>query len=108
MLKRICLIITLAGIFTLLILLNFSAPIVVDNSSSLSSLEDNTKVQTTGKVISERTLYEQTKLIKLENNIEIICNSCPNYLNQTINVIGITETYENRTQVKALKITKEK
>jgi len=108
MLKKVTLTITLLGIFTLLILLNFSAPIVVDNSSSLSSLEDNTKVQIQGKVISERTLYERTKLIKLDNNIEIICNSCPDYLNQTIEVVGITETYENRTQVKALKITKEK
>jgi hypothetical protein len=106
MLKRICLIITLAGIFTLLILLNFSAPIIVDNYPNLEKLTDNTKVQIHGKVISERILYETTKLIKLNNSMEIICNSCPNYLNQTINVIGTTETYGNKTQVNALKIKK--
>jgi hypothetical protein len=106
MLKKITLIITILGIFTLLILLNFSKPAIIDNYSSLKKLTDNTKIQTTGKVVSERILYESTKLIKLNNSIEIICNSCPNYLNQTINVIGTTETYGNKTQVNALKIKK--
>jgi hypothetical protein len=103
--KILALSLALLGIFVLIILLNFSSPIIVGNPSELSKLEDNTKVQTQGRVISERTLYEQTKLLKLDNNIEILCQACPPYINRTLKAIGTVETYINRTQVNALKIT---
>lgn len=107
--KKLSFAIALLGIFMLLILLNILSPVAVNNSSDLSKLIENTKVQATGKIISERTLYANTKLINLDNNIEIICIGCQNYLNQTIKVVGITdkyEKYENKTQIKALKIEK--
>lgn len=102
--KILAFIITLAGIFTLLILLNLSHPIVINSPKGLSGLEQNTKVQTTGRVISERTLYENTKLLKLDNNVEVLCQACPAYINRTLNVLGTSETYINRTQIAALKI----
>ena len=102
--KILALSISLLGILILIIMLNLSNPIIVDNSSQLKDLQDYTKIQTQGKVISERTLYENTKLLILDNNIEIICNSCPSYINRTLHIIGTTETYINRTQVQALKI----
>ena len=101
--KIVALAITLIGILILLILLNLSSPLLSDNSSIQNQI-DNTKVQIQGKVIQERILYEQTKLIKLDNNIEVLCTSCPNYLNKNITVIGITEKYQNKTQIKVLKV----
>jgi len=103
--KRLAFAITIIGIFVLIILLNLSSPTVINNYSELSKLTDNTKVQTTGRVVSERILYEDTKLLKLDNNIEILCQACPLYINRTLEVIGTIETYINRTQINALKIT---
>ena len=104
--KTLSLSITLIGIFVLALLLNLHSPIIVDNSLSLSKLEVNSKVQTTGRVISERRLYENTNLIILNSNIEIICDSCPIYQNKTLSVIGIIEKYQNKTQIQALKIVR--
>ena len=106
--RKIAFMIAIAGIFVLLCLLNFSSPIVVNDSSDLSKLTDNTKVSTAGKVISERILYENTKLLKLDNSIELVCNSCPSYANKTIQVIGTAEKYLNKTQVQVLRIISSK
>ena len=103
--KIISLAITLLGILFLLIILNFSSPKIIDSSLSLQNLPENTKIQTQGKLISERTLNENTNLMKLDNDIEIICINCPKYLNQTIKLTGIIEKYQNRTQIKLLRIT---
>lgn len=102
--RRLSFIVTLTGIFILLILINFSSPKTITGPQQLEKLTDYTKVQTSGRVISERILYDETKLIKIDNNIEIICNSCPVYLNKSISVIGTSEKYENKTQIVALKI----
>ena len=102
--RRLAFAITILGIFVLIILLNLSSPIVINNYSELSKLTDYTKVQTQGRVISERILYADTKLLKLDNNLEILCQACPSYINRTLQVIGTSETYINRTQINALKI----
>jgi len=103
--RRLAFAVAIIGIFMLLILLNLSSPKVINNYSELSKLTDNTKVQTQGRVISERILYENTRLLKLDNNIEILCQACPSYINRTLEVIGTSEVYINRTQVNALRIT---
>ena len=104
--KRLSFGVMLIGLFLLLFLLTFSSPIIINNPSELSKLTENTKVQTTGKVISERVLYEQTKILKLDNNLEIICNACPSYINRTLNILGTSGIYINRTQITALRIIK--
>ena len=103
--RKIAFMLTIIGIFVLLMLLNFSAPVIVDNYSSISKLEDNTKVQAQGRVISERTLYGETKLLKLDNGIEITCKSCLSYINRTLEVMGTIERYQNKTQILALSIS---
>lgn len=102
--KILALSLTLLGTFILIIMLNLSHPLIVNNSSELSKLTDNTKVQTTGRVISENALYKQTKLLKLDTGIEILCQACPNYQNKTIQVLGTTENYQNKTQINTLRI----
>jgi hypothetical protein len=106
--RKIAFIIAISGIFFLFLILAFSKPLAVYNSSDLSKLTDNTKVSTTGKVISERILYGTTKLLKLDNNIELVCSSCPSYANKTIQVIGTAEKYLNKTQVQVLRIISKK
>jgi hypothetical protein len=102
--RRLAFAITILGIFVLIVLLNLSSPKIINNYSSLSKLTDYTKVQTTGRVVSERILYGDTKLLKLDNNIEVLCQACLSYVNRTLYVIGTSESYINRTQINALKI----
>ena len=103
--RKIAFMLTIIGIFFLLMFLNFQTPIVVNGYSSLSKLEDNAKVQTHGIVLYERTLYGETKLLKLDNGIEITCKSCLSYINRTLEVIGTIERYQNKTQILALSIS---
>jgi len=103
MLKRLSLITALLGIFILLILLNFSPAIQVNSPSELEKLTENTKVWTSGRVISEKT-YENTKILKLDNQIILYCSSCPSYINRTFKVVGIKESYNNRTEIRVLEL----
>lgn len=102
--RKIAFMIAIAGIFILLYLLLFSSPIAINKPADLSKLTDNTQVSATGRVVSERILYGTTKLLKLDSNIELVCTSCPSYLNKTIQILGATEKYLNKTQVIALRI----
>ena len=70
----------------------------------LSKLEENSKVQTQGKVIAERVLYEDTKLLKLNNSLEILCQACPSYINRTLDILGTKESYKNQSQIRALRL----
>ena len=106
MIKKIALISALLGIFALFMLLNLSTPAKISSPKEMSALVDNSLVSTTGKVVSERILYKRTKLIVLDNKIELICSSCPSYANKTIQATGTTEKYENKTQISVLRITK--
>lgn len=108
LLRKLSLITTILGILALFLILNLSSPIEVNSPEQLSKLTPNQKVTTTGEVISERVLYAQTKLIKLNNSIELVCDSCPACKNKTIQAIGTAEQYENKTQISVSKIKIEK
>lgn len=101
--RKTSLVIALIGIFILLIMLNFSHPIQVNSQKDLSSLIENSKVQTKGKVIGEKQIGNE-KILNLDNHLEIICRTCPSYLGQIIYIEGIIEKYQNKTQIQALKI----
>ncbi|MEM4259190.1 MAG: hypothetical protein QXS38_00285 [Candidatus Pacearchaeota archaeon] len=104
--KRLSFVITILGIFILLVLLNFQSPKIINRYEELSNLPDNTKVQTSGMVLSEKK-YASTKIIILNNSLEINCKSCPSYpsyINRTITVTGIVKKYQNRPQIQALRL----
>ena len=62
--RRWAFIVAILGMFVLALMLNRS-PISVENYSDLEVLEVNTRVSVSGKVVSERVLYEGKKLIEL-------------------------------------------
>ncbi len=101
--KKLSLALSLICIFALLITLNLQSPVQVNNNTDLSALADNTKVQTSGKAISEK-IYSDLKILTLDTGLQITCTDCPSYYNKTITAIGVKETYINRTQIKALSI----
>jgi hypothetical protein len=105
MLKPLSLIMTLAGILFLVVLLNFTSPIQINSEKELSSLQSNQKVLVYGRIISERT-YDNLKILKLDNNITLVCSSCPSIKNQTLSILGTIQVYNNETEIKILKISK--
>lgn len=98
-LKLISLIIAITGI-SLLLLLAFLLP--PKSIFSYQDLKENSFVQTSGKVLSERN-YSDFSIIKINNNITITCN-CKGFFNKTIEVEGKVESYEGALQIKAYKI----
>jgi len=96
----ICLIISILGIFILLLISSNLRPKKVSNYSELA---EGDYVQTTGKIISLRD-YQDFSVIKLNNNITITCN-CKFTINNTIEVTGKVENYQNSLQINADKIS---
>ena len=70
----------------------------------LDGLEINQRIVLTGRVISERVIYSDEKLLVLDKNITLICSGCGSYLNSEIMVEGVVEEYEGEKQVRVLRI----
>ena len=101
--KNYALIITILGLFILLIILLTSKPIKINNLKDLEKLQANQKILISGKVTDEKT-YGKTKYLTI-SNFQVICNSCPSYLNKNLSILGIKEDYTGKTRIVALKIT---
>jgi preprotein translocase subunit YajC len=95
----ICLVISILGIFILLLIISNLQPKKISNYSELA---EGDYVHVTGKIISLKN-YQDFSLIKLDNNITITCN-CKFRVNSTIKVIGKVELYQNNLQISADKI----
>ena len=83
--------------------MQFSSSIQVNSPSELENLIDNQKLVVSGKVIEEK-IYEKSKTLILDNKIEVVCNNCPSYFNKNIIVSGISDNYNNKNKIIALKI----
>ena len=101
--RRLAFIVMIIGMFTLIIFLN-SEPIAVDDYSDLEELEINAKVSLVGRVLEERIIYQGTKLYKLDNDIELICECLDSLNGKEIKVIGVLEEYNRKKQIKVGKI----
>lgn len=101
--RSIAFIITIIGIFILVISLN-QKPITIDSQDDLTKLQQNQKVAIQGEVIEERT-NKNSKLIVLDNELQLNCPiPCPSYLNKNITAVGIIETWTEIPRIKLLKI----
>ena len=100
--RRIAFIVVMLGMLVLVGLMIFNIREVKD----LEGLEINQKVSLSGKVISERVIYSDEKILMLDKNISLICSGCGSYLNSEIMVEGVVEEYEGEKQVRVLKVLK--
>ncbi len=101
--KKTAPVITLIGLFTLILILNLSNPIKISSQADLSNLTPNQKVQVEGIVISQRDNNQNT-ILTLENNITLIYSgSYFNFLNKNIKAIGIYDNFKY-DKIKVLQI----
>jgi len=107
-LLKVSLIISIMGIFLLILLSSQINPLKTD-CEAIQNLKPNTYISLSGKIISEREITMDFKVLKLKDSfadVEITCNDCNNYkyLNKTIEVVGKTSVYKEKIQISASKI----
>jgi len=98
-LLKLSFLISILGIFLLLLISNIIQPKPITNYSELKL---NNYVKTSGKITSINN-FQDFLVIKLNNNITITCN-CKLKANQTILVIGQVTEYKNQLQIQADKL----
>ena len=91
------------GMFVLLLMLNMK-PKEIGSYEDMEQLEINTRVSVTGKVIEERVIYEDSKLLELENGIELVCECSGFFEDEEVEVIGVVSEYEGKKQIDVLEI----
>ena len=106
--KKIALIISLIGIFILLILINLQEP-KISEINSLSNKRLNEEVKIQGKIIDLKIFQSNFTITKIKDNsgfIEVICN-CPQIKklqNSTLQITGKLTEYQSNLQIQADKI----
>ncbi len=95
-------IIAILGMFVLALLLN-AKPKEIDNFEDLNALEINQKVSINGKVVSEKVSYNN-KILMLDNGIELVCECEESFKDKEISAIGVISDYNNKKQVRVLRI----
>ena len=105
--NKLSLIITLIGLFTLILILNLSNPIKITSQEQLSKLNENQKVEIKGKVISQKENNQNTILI-LDNNLTLIYSgSYFNFKDKKVEVIGTYNSFKyNKIRVLKIEIQK--
>lgn len=97
-------ILCILGLAILLFQLTFQTSKTINSPEEFSKLTENQKVQASGKVVEEKLSSANAKTYTLDNEIQILCNlDCPFYLNKSISVIGILDTFQ-KPRIKALQI----
>ena len=103
MIKTAALIVSVIGIFVLLLMLNYQTAVFVENINGMERLVRNTKVKTYGNVIDER-IYGGFRIFRLDNDIEIVCDCTFSLRGKNVFVTGVIEDYTGRKQVRALSV----
>ena len=106
--KNLALLISILGIFILLILINIQEP-KLSSIYSIKNKDVNEKVKIQGKIIDLKSFGNSFTIAKIKDNsgyIEIISNypKIKQYKNSTFEIIGRLTEYKGNLQIQADKI----
>jgi len=101
--RRFAFIVAIVGLFVFALLLNFGGK-EMKNYEDLEKLEVNQRVSVSGKVIDERVVFGNERVLMLNNGIEMICECDRSYKGSVVEVEGVVEEYKEKRQVRVLKI----
>lgn len=101
--RRLAFIVAIVGLFVFALVLN-SGVKTLDSYGDLEKLEVNQRVFVSGKVIDEKVVFGNERVLVLNNGIEMICECERSYKGSLVEVEGIVESYMGRKQVRILKI----
>lgn len=103
--RRLALLISLLGISVLLSINIFSSPIQINSQKEIPFLQENQKVQISGKVVKDSE-YPNYHLLVLNNSIKLHFQSANrlNYLNKNISATGRVSIYSNSIRINVLEM----
>lgn len=101
--RRWAFIIAILGMFVLALLMNLPVR-EVDSYEEISGLEINTRVKISGEITSERVIYEDEKLLTLDNGVDLIYQGGGGFNGEEVEVIGLVSEYEGKKQITVEKI----
>ena len=91
--------------FFMSLLLEFGSVKEIESYTEIEEMEVNTKIRTRGLIIEESILYGETKLLELENGVQLICECSENFEDKEVLAEGVVSEYEGKKQMTVLKIT---
>jgi len=92
------LVLSLIGIFLLLLAFLYPTPKQI---SGKAIFNENDYTETTGRILSVKEVYE-FKIIKLDNNLTVVCYDCPKLKkNQKITATGAITNKSGAIQINA-------
>lgn len=102
--RRWSFIFAIVGLLILLLLLHAGKQTEINDYEGLEKLEINSKVFTSGNVVSEKIIFEKEKILVLDNGLELICFCKEKFQDKMIHAEGIVSEYEGTKQLNVLKI----
>lgn len=96
--RRWAFVIFVLGIFIMFVLGEYYI-FEIEGGEGLESLEINSRVRVSGEVISERVIYQGTRLLELDNGINVLCECKENLLTKKLFVVGKVSEYDGRKQI---------
>ncbi|MEK6843975.1 MAG: hypothetical protein AABX83_00965 [Nanoarchaeota archaeon] len=106
--KKVCLIISLIGLLSLLITTLSTPPIKINSEAQIAKFPPNQQFVVEGRVIKE-TQTKYNKILQLNNNFQLSCPlDCPPLLNKNISAIAESEFYNDKYSLKILKLSYKK
>jgi len=101
------LIISVLGIFSLMLLMFILPPVKISPDSDLQSLNlrDNQKIHLEG-IVTKENLNKDARTLMLNNHTYLLCQDCGkiSFLNKNVSIIAIVEKYSGKIYFKVLKV----
>ena len=101
--KKIAFVVFIVGICVLAVFLNLP-PRTVVSEKDLNELEINEKIYVSGRVVEEKIISGNKKILYLEKGIEIVCECDGGFNDREVVVVGIVSEFDGKKQVEALEI----
>jgi hypothetical protein len=101
--RRWAFVVFVVGVFTMFVLMNLS-PKEISESREIEKLELNSRVSISGEVVSEKVIYEGTKILELGSGIIVLCECDGSFKGKEIKVVGKILDYEGTRQIVAEEI----
>ena len=102
--RKLAFIISIFGIFVLVLVMFFSGEIKVEDVEDLDELEVNSKVIVDGKIVGERNFGEGVKF-ELDNGLFVLCDNCGvGFIGRKVEVYGAVEDVYGEKMVGVLRM----
>jgi len=98
-------IVFIVGMVILLGIMLFAGEEELDSVDELEDLVVNQKVSLAGKVVGEKIIYEDERILELDNGIVAVCSNCRECLDKEVLIKGVVSEYNGEKQVRVFRLS---